>query len=83
MWTVSAIQMHPRACIVCDEDATMDLRVKTVNYFKGLQKTATEIADGALRMEGDAAASKKEAHAGGLFSPRGAVADGAGSKRKR
>eukprot|EP00698_Gefionella_okellyi_P003673 TRINITY_DN13438_c0_g1_i1.p1 TRINITY_DN13438_c0_g1~~TRINITY_DN13438_c0_g1_i1.p1 ORF type:complete len:286 (-),score=52.38 TRINITY_DN13438_c0_g1_i1:16-873(-) len=36
MWTVSAIQMHPRACIVCDEDATLELRVKTVRYFKGL-----------------------------------------------
>jgi len=39
MWTVSAIQEHPRACIVCDEDATMELRVKTVKYFKGLQET--------------------------------------------
>ena len=35
MWTVSAIQEHPRACIVCDEDATLELRVKTVKYFKG------------------------------------------------
>jgi hypothetical protein len=25
-----AQQMHPRACIVCDEDATLDLRVRTV-----------------------------------------------------
>ena len=39
MWTVSAIQMHPRACIVCDDDATMELRVKTVKYFKGLMTT--------------------------------------------
>ena len=39
MWTVSAIQEHPRACIVCDDDATMELRVKTVKYFKGLQET--------------------------------------------
>lgn len=22
--------MHPRACIVCDDDATLDLRVRTV-----------------------------------------------------
>ncbi|GLE07682.1 hypothetical protein PINS_up018285 [Pythium insidiosum] len=36
MWTVSMIQLHPKACIVCDEDATMELRVKTVKYFKGL-----------------------------------------------
>ena len=33
------IQMHPRACIVCDDDATMELRVKTVKYFKGLMET--------------------------------------------
>ena len=39
MWTVSALQMHPRSCIVCDEDATMELRVKTVKYFKGIQET--------------------------------------------
>jgi len=38
MWTVSMIQMHPRAMIVCDEDATGELRVKTVKYFKGLGK---------------------------------------------
>ncbi|GBG32979.1 Glucosamine-6-phosphate isomerase [Hondaea fermentalgiana] len=43
MWTVSAIQQHPCACIVCDEDATMELRVKTVKYFKGLQQTDREL----------------------------------------
>ena len=36
MWTVSAFQMHPRALFVCDEDATLELKVKTVRYFKGL-----------------------------------------------
>jgi len=43
MWTVSAIQQHPRSCIVCDEDATLELRVKTVKYFKGLQQTSREL----------------------------------------
>lgn len=43
MWTVSAIQSHPRAMIVCDEDATAELRVKTVKYFKGLDKARIEI----------------------------------------
>lgn len=38
MWTVSAIQMHQRAVMVCDEDATADLKVKTVKYFKGLEE---------------------------------------------
>lgn len=34
MWTVSAFQQHPRTIILCDEDATLELRVKTVKYFK-------------------------------------------------
>ncbi|KAK8806726.1 hypothetical protein WA588_005529 [Blastocystis sp. NMH] len=40
MWTVSSLQMHKNAMIVCDEDATLELRVKTVKYFKGLEQTA-------------------------------------------
>lgn len=28
MWTVSAIQMHPKGLIICDEDATLELHVK-------------------------------------------------------
>lgn len=39
MWTVSMLQMHRRACIVCDEDATMELKVKTVKYFAALRQT--------------------------------------------
>lgn len=39
MWTVSALQLHQRSCVVCDEDATLELRVKTVRYFKGIQET--------------------------------------------
>ncbi|MEJ1274649.1 hypothetical protein NN561_005537 [Cricetulus griseus] len=35
MWTVSAFQQHPRTIFVCDEDATLELKVKTVKYFKG------------------------------------------------
>ena len=35
MWTVSAFQMHPKATFVVDDDATLELRVKTVKYFKG------------------------------------------------
>jgi Glucosamine-6-phosphate isomerases/6-phosphogluconolactonase len=51
MWTVSALQNHLRACIVCDEDATLELRVKTVRYFKGIQETIKHTAlheDGAM-----------------------------------
>ncbi|WP_017304674.1 glucosamine-6-phosphate deaminase [Spirulina subsalsa] len=36
MWTISALQIHPKALIVCDEDATLELKVKTVKYFKEL-----------------------------------------------
>jgi glucosamine-6-phosphate deaminase len=34
MWTLSALQNHPNGIIVCDEDATMELKVGTVKYFK-------------------------------------------------
>ena len=30
MWTLSALQLHPRPLIVVDEDATLELQVKTV-----------------------------------------------------
>jgi len=43
MWTLSAIQLHKCACIVCDEDATGELRVRTVKYFKGLEKVHMEL----------------------------------------
>ena len=36
MWTVSAFQRHQKAIIVCDDAATVELKVKTVQYFKGL-----------------------------------------------
>jgi glucosamine-6-phosphate deaminase len=38
MWTLSCLQMHPRAIIVCDEDATEELRVRTVRYFKDIER---------------------------------------------
>jgi hypothetical protein len=30
MWTLSALQLHPHSMVVCDEDATLELQVKTV-----------------------------------------------------
>merc|ERR1711962_1430212 len=36
MWTVSAFQQHMNTLMVCDEDATLELRVRTVKYFKDL-----------------------------------------------
>jgi glucosamine-6-phosphate deaminase len=37
-WTLSCLQMHPKAIIVCDEDAVDELQVKTVRYFKDIEK---------------------------------------------
>ncbi|KAI8337298.1 glucosamine-6-phosphate isomerase [Chlamydoabsidia padenii] len=37
MCTVSAIQLHPKGLIVCDEDTTLELHVKTVKYFKSIE----------------------------------------------
>ncbi len=36
MWTLSALQNHPNATIVCDEEATWELKVGTVNYFRDM-----------------------------------------------
>lgn len=36
-WTVSMLQLHKHGIIVCDEDATMELRVGTVRYFKDIE----------------------------------------------
>ncbi|XP_046371976.2 glucosamine-6-phosphate isomerase 2-like [Haliotis rufescens] len=36
MWTVSAFQQHPKTIFICDEPATLELRMKTVKYFNGL-----------------------------------------------
>ena len=33
-YTITALQMHKNATIVCDEDATWDLKVGTYRYFK-------------------------------------------------
>lgn len=41
MWTVSAFQQHPQSIFVCDEDATLELRVKTVKYFQGDDESAS------------------------------------------
>ncbi|KAG1649443.1 Glucosamine-6-phosphate isomerase 2 [Nymphon striatum] len=46
MWTVSAFQQHPRTIFVCDENATLELRVKTVKYFKGLMRLHNKMIEG-------------------------------------
>jgi glucosamine-6-phosphate deaminase len=37
MWTVSALQMHPKGIIVCDDASTVELKVGTVKYFKDIE----------------------------------------------
>ena len=36
-WTISALQVHPKGIIVCDEDATDELKVGTYKYFKDIE----------------------------------------------
>ena len=59
MWTVSAVQEHPKAILVCDEDATMELKVKTVRYFKDLRRTHDELLSPMPAVEEGAPAKKK------------------------
>ena len=37
-WTISALQLHPHAIIVCDEAATDELNHGTYKYFKDIEK---------------------------------------------
>jgi len=42
MWTVSALQLHPKSMIVCDDNSTMELMVGTVKYFKDIEKESLD-----------------------------------------
>ena len=37
MWTISALQMHPKGIIVCDYDACAELKVGTYKYFLDIE----------------------------------------------
>jgi len=37
LWTISALQLHPKGIIVCDEDAVDELKYGTVKYFKDIE----------------------------------------------
>ena len=37
MWTISALQMHEKGIIVCDDAATVELKVGTYRYFKDIE----------------------------------------------
>ena len=42
MWTISALQLHEKAIIVCDEPACDELKLSTYRYFKFIEKDAIE-----------------------------------------
>ncbi|AXF75232.1 glucosamine-6-phosphate deaminase [Erwinia tracheiphila] len=37
MWTISCLQLHAKSVVVCDEPSTMELKVKTIKYFRELE----------------------------------------------
>ncbi|MDR2859163.1 MAG: glucosamine-6-phosphate deaminase [Mediterranea sp.] len=37
MWTISALQLHEKGIIVCDDAATYELKVGTYRYFKDIE----------------------------------------------
>jgi len=38
MWTLSALQLHPRGIILCDKEAAFQLQKQTVDYFLDIEK---------------------------------------------
>jgi glucosamine-6-phosphate deaminase len=38
MWTITALQLHPKGIIVCDEAACAELKVGTYKYFLDIEK---------------------------------------------
>jgi len=45
MWTITALQLHPKGIIVCDEAATYELKVGTYHYFKDIEKNNLNYAN--------------------------------------
>lgn len=43
MWTLSSLQLHPHPMIVVDQDATLELQVKTVKYFESIEMVANDL----------------------------------------
>lgn len=37
MWTITALQLHPKGIVVCDEAATAEIKVGTYRYFKEIE----------------------------------------------
>merc|ERR1739845_123746 len=69
MWTVSAIQMHPCAVVVCDEDATAELKVKTVKYFKDIRAMHKSVYEVSERVVDSCTANSHKRALDPLFLP--------------
>jgi glucosamine-6-phosphate deaminase len=42
LWTITALQLHPRGIIICDEEAVTELKVSTYRYFKEIESKEIE-----------------------------------------
>lgn len=74
MWTLSSLQMHPYAMIVVDEDATLELQVKTVKYFKSIEQVATSQGFGQALSSEEMIMRKRDSVIEKLDSPRSPTA---------
>ncbi|KAI6865201.1 glucosamine-6-phosphate isomerase [Hortaea werneckii] len=70
MWTLSSLQLHPHAMIVVDEDATLELQVKTVKYFKSIEQVATSQGFGQSLPSEEIILQKRDSVREKLDSPR-------------
>ncbi|KAM3421258.1 Glucosamine-6-phosphate isomerase [Cercospora zeina] len=70
MWTLSSLQMHPHAMIVVDEDATLELQVKTAKYFKSIEQVAASQGFGQVLTSEDIILKKRDSVLEKLEIPR-------------
>ncbi|KAK5733692.1 Glucosamine-6-phosphate isomerase (Glucosamine-6-phosphate deaminase) (GNPDA) (GlcN6P deaminase) [Elasticomyces elasticus] len=75
MWTLSALQMHPYAMCVVDEDATLELQVKTVKYFKSIEQVASSQGFGQALPSEELVLKKRDSVLEKLDSPRSPTAN--------
>ncbi|KAI7158513.1 glucosamine-6-phosphate isomerase [Hortaea werneckii] len=81
MWTLSSLQLHPHAMIVVDEDATLELQVKTVKYFKSIEQVASSQGFGQSLPSEELVLKKRDSVREKLDSPRTSPPSSARSKK--
>ncbi|KAL0265217.1 Glucosamine-6-phosphate isomerase (Glucosamine-6-phosphate deaminase) (GNPDA) (GlcN6P deaminase) [Diplodia seriata] len=69
MWTLSALQQHQHPMLVVDEDATLELKVKTVRYFKSIEKVARRLGFEQMLPSEARISAKRSTIREGLSSP--------------